>query len=135
MPSSPEFETAAAWGHAPRVFLPGDCGAQSDQGASGGEPGRTVRAGAPQAEAGVSGPGGVGSGRPGGGLLQQLGAGESDAEAAAGKKFACFRAHQSGTRVRMKARSTPHHTRAPRRSRLSAVLSAPFTATKVAQLD
>lgn len=81
--------------HAPRVLVPGDRGAQSDQGAPGGEPGRAVRAGAPQAEAGVPGAGGPGPGgapAPGqlqrrAGVLQQLGAGKLDTEATAGKKF------------------------------------------------
>ena len=79
------------------VLVPGARGAQSDQGAPGGESGRAVRAGAPQAEAGVPGAGGAGSGRPSApgllqrrdGVLQQLGAGELDTQAAAGKKFGC----------------------------------------------
>lgn len=89
---------ARGGGHASCVLVPGDCGAQSDQGAPGGEPGRAVRAGAPQAEAGVPGTGGAGSGRPPdpgqlqrrAGVFQQLGAGKPDTEASAGKKFECL---------------------------------------------
>lgn len=86
------------WRHAPGVLVPGDCGAQSEQGAPGGESGRVVWAGAPQAEAGGPSAGGAGPGTPPApgslrrraGVFQQLGAGKLDTEAPAGKKKFIF---------------------------------------------